>query len=467
MEPPGLPGTFSRMTSGPTSGGGGRRPERRRWPKILLGTIAAVLIVSFGVGGFVWWKTAPPPPVNAMPILIEAREALQPPGDHQDAWPGYAAFFQETLGMEYLLSNGNEAMQLIRKINFLSALMREVRNAEPNNEEARAALRTLQPVLDQLMEVADTPLCRWPVRSYEEPLDAASSHTPIWADEIGPAEPFLLIHFQAMLLFSAEIAYQQGEIADGNARLRAANHVAMHMHQSALDSLAFGIIWRTLSFDLVRNMAATHELTEVQADDTLRVLRESPDHIELSPVYLTQAVVHAAHIGSLIANPITDIASLENWRRVFTWPSPRWTAIRIRNHFQKLATIADVPFSVRPDIPEYPRDDLSDADQFAAYISTRDRCLSVRAATIIILLLERHHAATGEWPAALEDIMPREETLDPNTLTPFVYTRTPDGPSPFSLLAPPEAEFIPAEQRDFTKPREPIAVQNRGRQPPR
>ncbi len=133
----------------------------------------------------------------------------------------------------------------------------------------------------------------------------------------------------------------------------------------------------------------------------------------------------------------------------------------MQSRFKHLASIADIPFRERPDLSEFFEDQQSyGLGMHAGAITARDRNLSARAATIIVLLLERHHAVTGEWPAALEDIMPREETLDPNTLTPFVYALTPDGPFPFSLTAPAEATFIPEEVRDFTKPRHPLPVQN-------
>lgn len=44
-----------------------------------------------------------------------------------------------------------------------------------------------------------------------------------------------------------------------------------------------------------------------------------------------------------------------------------------------------------------------------------------RAATLLMLRLEKHHAETGTWPESLEDALPREQTLNPATGAPFVY----------------------------------------------
>jgi hypothetical protein len=449
------------MTTSPPSGG--RRRERRRWPKVLLGTIAFVLIVSVAFGGFVWWKVTPPAPVDARPTLEQARAALQPPGDHEDAWPGYAVLFRDTLGMEYLHSAGNDTMDLIRATQFHSALLGEISGDEPEARAIRTTLDALKPVLDELMQIADTPRCLWPVMGSEDTIESLTSATdatmprsPVWADELRQAEMFLLLPFQAMLMFSAEFAYRDCEIMDGNARLRAANFVSMHMHQTATDTFGAGTLWRTLAFQQIRHMVLTHDLTVGEAEDTLRVLRESPARVDLGPVYTTHSVVDAAQFGYLFAHPITDIASLEEWRHVLTRPSPRGTAMRVRSHFERLAPVADVPFRERPEIPEYAHELPYGINTYATLIAVRDQNLTERAATIIILLLERQHALTGEWPTALEDIMPREETLDPNSRTPFVYTLTPDGQFPFSLLAPPEADFIREEDRDFTKPRKPF-----------
>ncbi|MGP1310937.1 MAG: hypothetical protein ACTS27_12140, partial [Phycisphaerales bacterium] len=86
----------------------------------------------------------------------------------------------------------------------------------------------------------------------------------------------------------------------------------------------------------------------------------------------------------------------------------------------------------------------------------RDRTRTNLAATRVMLLLEKHHANTGAWPKALDEIMPREDTLEPNTDEPFEYSLTPDGPFPYSLRAPDEAAaFIyNAEDREFTRQRE-------------
>jgi hypothetical protein len=159
-----------------------------------------------------------------------------------------------------------------------------------------------------------------------------------------------------------------------------------------------------------------------------------------------------------------ELRSPKNWisagRYVLSFPSPRSDARSGAAYLLNAAEVVDLPLAnpgSEPSVPPYPSELAGFT--FSSTRRGRNAALCARAATRLILLLERHHALTGEWPASLEDIMPREETLDPNTLTPFVYTLTPEGPFPFSLLAPPEADFIREEDRDFTKPRSPILVQ--------
>lgn len=459
--------------SGPPDEQHSNLAARRRWRRVALLTLAALVLLLSSVAGFVWRKTSPPPPIDAMPVLIQAREELQPPGDHEDAWPRYVEFFSTALGRQHLGDPGNHTGHLLNNTNFWSAVHREQKNADPKNDEARAAALTLAPIVDHLVRIADTPACVWPVQTVGGPPDhlpAPFANPPhvehAWAHRVSMLGPLDLMHLQALLIFAAELAYQENDIDRGNARLRAAISVSMHMHQSAVDVIGLGVHGCDVGLELLRNAANTRDLTAEQADAMLDVLRYTPNRFDLAPMFRVLAVVEAAQFADIWSDPPRPGSFSEVWA-FLTRPPPRAIQSITRDDFLTLAALADLPTATRPTLPQSNPSFPFDLSPNAGLIQTRDQYLTNRAATRIVLLLEKHHALTGKWPEALEEIMPLEDTLEPNTAEPFEYALTPDGPFPFSLRAPDEtAAFLPeAADRDFTTPRPALGIPDESPEP--
>lgn len=452
--------------------------HRRRLPKILLGVIAFVLLVSVAFGGFVWWKTAPPPRIDTVAALIEAREALQPEGE--DAWPRYVALYRDTLGMKHF--GDRDASDLSRlyfragSAEFVILLVGEW--DDPRLDNAKSMLREAQPIFEALRYATDAPACRTPMLSHNTLLYAGPDMSFNVSDETSasPLDAYSAVggfqfpYLHRLLLFEARDAFESGDcerLIDANRRMfTLAEHIGAAPFQSSLKRRVEAeiITYRNISL-----LALHGDMPTESVDAFLAMFDEPARDIPLRDYLLATVEVSAnidlRHFSREIRAP-SEL--LQTSIDAFSYSSPREIAERRVREVQDAAEFVDLPTA---DLVSrgLPKDYLLAHEAFYISRAVKDRAaaLCARAATRIILLLERHHAVTGEWPASLEDIMPREDTLDPNTLTPFVYTLTPDGPFPFSLSAPPEAAFVREEERDFTKPRPPFPVQSRGRQPPR
>jgi hypothetical protein len=453
--------------------------HRRRWPKILLGTIAFVLIVSAAFGGFVWWKTAPPPTIDTVAALIKAREALQPEGE--DAWPRYVALLRDTLGMEHF--NDWHASDLSRL--FFSIGTSEIATIttsewdDPRLDDAKAMLREAQPIVEALRYATDAPACRAPILSVTlhsglqiAPLDSRDETSGSPLDDysaIGGVQFAYFLRFLGLFQLEAREAFEVGDLERCTDTIRRMFTLCEHNGAAPFDTAQMSQSeTEKLVYRFIRLLALDGQMPPDWVDAMIEIIDDPARAMPLRDFLLSTAEVSANTDMRHYAREMRAPSELlETVLGAWSSPSPREFALRRAESVRETAAIVDVPTA------ELASRGLS-RDLFISHSDPRVRrvtryreiALSARAATRIILLLERHHALTGEWPASLEDIMPRGETLDPNTLTPFVYTRTPDGHLPFSLLAPPEADFIREEDRDFTKPRVPIAVQNNGGPPP-
>jgi hypothetical protein len=449
---------------------------KRTVPNLLIAIIAFVVIVSVGIGGLVWWKTAPPPPMNAMPVLLAERERLQPPNGGEDAWPRYVALFQNTLSATRW--HEFDATYRGRVYEGEWDTLWELFHGDwddPRLDPLRALYETQRPVLEAIVHATDAHACRAPIiflpmqnqRIAGLPIDIADA-----PDGTQPAEVFL-VHANELsgrltniVLIAMREAWEMGDIdlvSDLLTRaLTIANHIQMHPlgHSWMLGAQSE---WRTL--EQVRLGVLEHDLTADQAERLREILSLKGIPISLRERLEVYGPIEADQEAAWHAAQMTL-----NWRRPSDWldivrePGARDIRNATLRFARRASTHADSPRRDRPAFLSYghlTRAQLEYAELFVQLVRTRDRLQTQRRGVNLLLRLERHHALTGQWPAALEDIMPREDTLDPNTLTPFVYELTPDGPFPFSLAAPPEAaDFLPPDQRLFTQPRRPIDEQN-------
>jgi hypothetical protein len=445
--------------------------HRRRIPKILLGTIAFVLIVSVALGGFVWWKTAPPPRIDTVAALIEARDALQPEG--ADAWPRYVALNRGTLGMQRFGDrDASDLSRLFFRIGSSEfAILTTGEWDDPRLDSAKAMLREAQPIVEALRHATDAPACRAPIIAGqilvlardESAVDAGDAPSGTQADGFSSLGAMQFPYFLRLLSSEARAAFEEDDFERYEDTIRRIFTLCEHLGAAPFDFAqnARSKSEQTVAYRIISLLALEGEMSPDEIDAMITIIDEPRRAMPLRDYLRAVAEVSTSTVGQNLSR---ELRSPKNWisagRYVLSFPSPRSDARSGAAYLLNAAEVVDLPLAnpgSEPSVPPYPSELAGFT--FSSTRRGRNAALCARAATRLILLLERHHALTGEWPASLEDIMPREETLDPNTLTPFVYTLTPEGPFPFSLLAPPEADFIREEDRDFTKPRSPILVQ--------
>jgi hypothetical protein len=445
---------------------------KRAFPKLLIAIIAFVVLVSMGVGGFVWWKTAPPPRIDTVAALIKAREAIQPEGE--DAWPRYVAFFRDTLEMErFGERDASDLSQLYFRIGSSDfAILTAGDWDDPRLGDAKAMLREARPIVEALRYATDAPACRAPIMTHDTLLTAAHDIPIESGDETsgGPLDAYAAMGYSQfarfILLFVSEArdAFESGDFPRYTDAIRRLFVIADHVGSAPFfPAFRSRFEAETMTYRSIGLLALEGDMPMEWVDVIIAIIDSPARAMPLRDFLLATAEVTANIEMQLFSRELRAPSELLQ-SAIYAWshPSPREIAVRRADSVRKAAEFVDLPIA---DLVSrgLPKDYLlsnrnSDISRAAR---NRGRVLSTRTATRIILLLERHHALTGEWPASLEDIMPREDTLDPNTLTPFVYERTPGGPFPFSLVAPPEAaDFLPADQRLFTQPRRPIDEQN-------
>lgn len=441
---------------------------------MLIAIIAFVLIVSVGVGGFVWWRFGVPAagdtlgPMNRLAEENAGGMAIDSP---DNALHHYRAIVLDDLG----LAAAEEYDQPRDSGNRRFAIWRRWHDDDVYGEllwgdgaafarpEIVADLEELRPILTRLDRAADAGAFRALYTASGDIFKPGPTHDPM--GDSGVLVPQVGMYRRLGQLnavrLRASVVHDDwtGLVRSTRTGLRHARHIAAEPYLMA------GITALTcdeMTFDEIAFAALKHELP-------LDVCRDLIDELdEAGPLTLEDGLKgEVVFLPSVFSYMITSrwddgpLWTADFWRSRFDQPPPRVAIHHGMRYLRVLASIATLPWHERTSHTMPPKGAATNfVDMYERALREGDRRRTQRAAVRLLLLLERHHALTGQWPAALEDIMPREETLDPNTLTPFVYALTPEGPFPFSLAAPPEADFLLPDQRLFTQPRPSINEQN-------
>jgi hypothetical protein len=351
---------------------------------------------------------------------------------------------------------------------FLNALeAAEVRQLQDGD---LADLRMFKRLLAHLDLAADSIAYRAPYSASGDILNPTSLAESDEAFGISVPHTAMFRNLGTLNVIEMRLAVERNDWPEVVRRVKTGIRLARHLRSEpyAFATVLSLSIERTTLRQL-RLIALEYEISIDAAQSLLALLRSEGEPPSAHVALLSDKILLPSTIVYVITDRRKDHDwwSLESWRYQFEQPRASGAIADGLRYLDAMSAFAASPRHKRAtvDVPS-PGSAEFVTGGYGRIIDENDAARTEHHATRIILLLERHHALTGEWPAALEDIMPHEETLDPNTLAPFGYTLTPGGPFPFSLLAPPEADFIREEDRDFTKPRVPIAVQNNGGPPP-
>jgi hypothetical protein len=419
-----------------------------------------------------------PPPSDAgresdlVTNMLALRDELQPVPDGEDAWPRYLAIFRDTLGMttygDYGATDLAGTFQLLTRGAFGRLYADDF--TDPRIAEQLAILERLEPVLDAFRHATNAPNCRAPIFP-DEGMLLTLRNTPVEILDAKPGDAtsyysnptrMLFPHFLRLVGADARASARRGDFeraVDNYRRL-----LIMSEHAAATP-LVLGQRerFRIVDFTLreIRRTVLETDWPVESVDQLLGILDPSVRAYRLGDYFQRSAGINAELVARELQAAIDQGRSKPDWRQLWGGgPNPDRRRHATETYYLAIAGVADMPKEVRVVTIDPALESESEiaVGECRMLMQARDQALGMLAGTRVILKLERHHARTGEWPDALEDIMTREETLEPNSGAPFVFSRMRNGPRPFAIRTPYEADGLYRDEaaREITDRRAPI-----------
>lgn len=458
-----------------------------RWPRhAAIAAGVALALLAFGAWStWVIMTANPQPTIDYVAMLNELTREGQPEGE--DAWPVYQTMFRDTFGYDPDQRSDHELFESLRQIRRSQLLNGDW--DDPKHDEGRTALARLAPVLPKLDQAA----------TYRRFEALVSSHDASSPDFVPGDTSIRNAPLEYNELFSALRDLRKGAMRDAAHRGdfdAVAHHLSMLFRMG--DQLA---LQRPLMNHYVAAACVSSGALELarlldEFDVPATAAREMlaiVDELEWSANGVAlrfiegERVVLLDYFGSMHCEPTfgARVLSADAVDRVL-WgflseEIPMETSMFRNVGSVFLPGLADVERdvahivalsrrAVAVPIEQIESLDARHAKRFdrgapmirktwnamiRSIILMRDN-ESIVHGVRVMLLLEIHHAETGKWPQAIEDVLSVEEFTDPISGEPFHYERTPSDPHgrPYELRIPWENSVT--TRREINRPRSPI-----------
>lgn len=432
----------------------------RKWPRAAA-LVAVLVLGAFALNAFAAWRVlgAEPPPAHEGWEAINALVASwQPEGE--DAWPTVRAALEAEFGRTKTNVFPNK-----REREFFKAIA-DTKSIEGDlSHEAREALRrAVSPYksLDKALEqIVSAPALSF---VFNEDASLSDTHQP-GPGRTGIAERFVPGDAALTLTTLSRYAIARMIIAAGEPG--AAELPKMYLASqrisypiTLLDSM-FGArrLHETVgvSHTVLARLIDSYNLPPEVCTDLLAYIREEETAsagflarpIDFTALLMRDSIeARSTPSGLLRHDPssgrppvISDLLSAwaprrdEALRAIDDWRGRMLSAARLQGA-DRAGAIDEIDAWARatPAVGQLAGWMVAPGEYFKHFDHARSRLAGVR----VMLLLELHHAATGEWPATLADALAAEDRLDPVTGDEFGYARTPDDPArgPYTLEIP-------------------------------
>lgn len=445
------------MTTSPPSGG--RRRERGRWPKILLGTIAALLLVSFAFGGFVWWRFHMPPVGDEITPFNEYARSLQPSGGAgasgggEDGWPAFETLARDQLGYDAFLNQPwrDGVAAPFRSLDEKADIVETCDLDDPRMPEAIEAVEEFAHLLPELDAIAAADVFVFPFRKRHDASGtlAEAMQQLMHAGAIGR-------RLNSLNAAHMRLAAERGDWAEGMRRLTTGVRLSRHIGRTPLllsrlmGYAAEGMIWIQLERLLIEQTPPI--------DDLWALCDELGDPPPLGDAFAGERFGTRGFITEYLRRQRGefDILDPDSWSDWLTAPSYRAMERAWRDFNNATLTVIDLPPEER-DAKRRPTPRLvveaSFTDPFDMMVDVRDGLVRTRAAIRILLHFNRAIAETGSIPSDPLAALPADLLVDPISGGTIVIDNEPTGRFPYTLRWPVQSRWgfdrVFTERRPF------------------
>jgi hypothetical protein len=401
------------MTTSPPSGG--RRRERRRWPKVLLVTIAFVLIVSVAFGGFVWWRFGVPAVGDEITPFNDYARSLQPEG--KDGWPALERLAREGLGYD-IFAEQPWRDPVWAPSRSLSLNAETVRTCDPDDArmpEAIEAVEEFAHLLPELDAIAAADVFVFLFRKRDDaPGTLAEAMQPlIHAGTI-------VRQLNSLNAAHMRLASEREDWAEVRRRLTTGVRLGQHIGRTPLllprimGYAAESLAWSQLEQLLIERTPPTEVI-----DNLLALCDEVDPPLPLREAMLGEEIGSRGFLKQYLdfERGEFDPFDTDSWSNWLNTPSYRAIARAWREFNEATLPIIDLPPAEReakrmPTPPLVMRTAFV-GDPYEMMVGGRDGLLRQRAAVQILLHLNLAIAESGVIPADPLAALPADLRVDP------------------------------------------------------
>ncbi len=412
--------------------------SRRGLALVSLGVVA---LAGAGGGAWQWWFGLPPEidgPATMNRISAERFGDLA--YDSPDnAVVHYRTLFVDVLGLPGAPQNwyhedaGNSLLrqwQAARRDSRLSNLIMGDWD-DPRQDKGKRLLAQLRPILDPLDRAADARGFRPRYSASSDIFNPDDSGGPIGPIDITLSHLGLFRSINELNTIFLRAAANDDDWTGVTRRVRTGMRHARHTAcEPFFISTMVAISIEHTTLQELRFTINEHDIPADACDAMIDELERAPAH-DMSYSLETERLAYPSAIRYTYLGESRDFFTPEYWRAVVENPPPRLALRDGRRFHAEMEAYIALPHAQRTSQP------IPDAGTAAYFLPAFSRVIdqfetvaAQRAATIVLLRLERFHAMNGRWPATLTEAMTPEQATDPVTGAPFIYLVGSDGLSP-------------------------------------
>ncbi len=408
---------------------------------LVIVTVGVFTLAAAGGGAWQWWFGLPPEIDGPATMNRVAAERF---GDlaydsPDNAVAHYRTLFVDVLGLPgapqnwYQEDAGNSLLtqwQAARRDERLPNLVKGEWN-DPRQDRGKRLLAQMRPILDPLDLAADAPRFRPRYSASGDIFNPDDSGGPIGPIDITLSHLGLFRSINELNAIFLRAAANDDDWAGVTRRVRTGMGHARHTAcEPFLISSMVALSIEHTTLQELRFTINEHDMPAHACDAIIEELERAPAH-DISFALDTERIAFPSVIRYTMISETGGMFTPDYWRAVIENPPPR-LALRDgeRFHAEMEAYIA-LPHAERSSQP------IPDAGTAAYFLPGFGRVITQfeavaaqRAATIVLLRLERFHALNGRWPATLEEAMTPAQAIEPVTGAPLIYLVGSDGLRP-------------------------------------
>ncbi len=441
------------MTTSPPSGG--RRRPRRRWPKFLLGTVAAVLVVSIALGGFVWWRFRVPSVGDEITPFNEYARSLQSSGGGEDGWPAFETLTRERLGFDIFAASPwfEESAEPYRLMDRHSAKLQTGELDDPRMRESIAAVESFAFLLPELDTIATTESFVFQFHQRDNASGTISEAMHQLLQACSAARKLNSLNSAHMRL-----AADREDWAEVMRRLTTGVRLGRHIGRTPLlISRVIGYAVEGMSWSELECVLTERTPSNEVIQDLLALCEELGKPPPLSDAIVGERFGTRGFTTEYLRDQRGefDILDPDSWGDWLGTPSYRAMESTWRKFNDATLSVIDLPPKER-DAKRDPTPRLvveaSFTDPFDMMVSARDGLLRQRAAIKILLHLNLKIAETSAIPAHPLAALPADLRVDPISGGTIVVDNELTGRFPYTLRWPVQSRWTGFD-RVFTERR--------------